>query len=228
MSVIALWRADESLRSFPEHLPVTAEQSQDGWSRSQAWGTTVHQWSSCEGKRRRAGLLPHLCIRSVRSDSWHPRADWTVRLHFLFPILLPPLSAAHSQGRAAVEQMLQIAAAALHRGPRRRSFHLCPVLDFPVWNGARVLKRSTTDIPELIPPNAKPIVMSALLFVDKPLVKDFFFHMNWWLNRGCINNSMQNKLLSYPSYSTFNCLTCNSQSVLIVIQTRRRATVMIM
>lgn len=88
-----------------EHLPVIADQIQDGRSCSQKRGTTVHQRDSREGKRRRAGLLPHLSLRSVRSNSGNPRAVWTVWLHFLFPRLFSPLSAAHSQGRTAVEQM---------------------------------------------------------------------------------------------------------------------------
>ena len=123
-----------------QHLPVTADQSQDGWSRSQARGATVHQRSGCEGQRRCAGLLPHLCICPVWSNSWHPGADWTLWLYFLLPLSVSPLPVAHSQGRTAVEQILQITAAALHRGPCWRSFHLRPFLDFPLRDGACVLK----------------------------------------------------------------------------------------
>lgn len=135
-------RSRQEVRSWISAAPpsVVAEQSQDGWSWGQARGTTVHQWSGRKGQRSCAGLLPHVCVCAVRSDSRHPRPDGTVWLHFLFPLLISSLSAAHSQGRTAVEQILQIAAAALHRRPRWRSFHLRPLLDFLVWDGARVLK----------------------------------------------------------------------------------------
>lgn len=89
-----------------QHLPVIADQSQDGRSCRQAWGPTVHQWSGCEGQRRCAGLLPHLCLCPVRGHSWHPGADRTVRLHFLFPLCLSPLLVAHSQSWTAMEQIL--------------------------------------------------------------------------------------------------------------------------
>lgn len=59
----------------------------------------------------------------------------------------------------------------------------------------------------------KPIILSALLFVDKRLVKAVRFFCFELLNRRCVNNySMQNKLSFYPSCSilvTINLLNLN-------------------
>lgn len=130
---------------------LTANHIQDGRSRGQTRGAAVHQRGCHERERRRAGLLPHVRVGPVRSDGRHPRADGTSRLRFLLPVLLPPLSVAHPESGPAMEQMLQISAAALHWRSRRGPFHLRPVLDLPVRNGARVLRPPATKIIAMFP-----------------------------------------------------------------------------
>lgn len=114
--------------------------SQHGHSSSQTRGTAVHQWGGRQRKQRGARLLPHVRVCSVRGDSGHPRANWTLRLRLLFPCLFPAVFAPDSQSRSTMEQVLQISTSAFYRRPRGRPLYLRVVLDFPLRNGACVLK----------------------------------------------------------------------------------------
>lgn len=102
----------------------------------------VHQWDCSKGQRCCAGLLSYIGVGSIRGYSRHPWANRTLWLHFLFPRLLPPLPSPYPQGWTSVEQVFQISPPPVHRGARWGPFYLRPILDFPLRNGARVLKRS--------------------------------------------------------------------------------------
>lgn len=128
---------------------MTAYQSQDGRSCGQARGTAVHQRSRCEGQRCCPGLLPHVCLCPVWSNSWHPGADWTLWLYFLLLLCISSLRAAYSQGWTALEQIFQITTTSLYWRSCGRSFYIHPILDFPVWDGACVLKCSNANDPKL-------------------------------------------------------------------------------
>ncbi|KAL2297408.1 hypothetical protein Nmel_016709 [Mimus melanotis] len=108
----------------------------------QAGGAAVHQRGGGAGQRGHPGLLPHLGVRPVGSHRGDPRPHRPARLHLLLPGLRAPVRAAGAESRAAVEQVLQVAEAAVHGGARGRALHLRPVLDFPVRNGSRVLSGS--------------------------------------------------------------------------------------
>lgn len=125
--------------------------SQHGHSSSQTRGTAVHQWGGRQRKQRCAWLLPHVRVRSVRSDSGHPWANGTLRLCLLLSCFFPAVFAPDSQSRSPMEQVLQISTSALYRRPRGRPLYLRAVLDFPLRNGACVLKglgqyRSRVDV----------------------------------------------------------------------------------
>lgn len=128
---------------------MTADLSQDGRSCGQARGTAVHQRSSCERQRRCPGLLSHVSLGPVWSNSWHPGADWTLWLYFLLLLCVSSLRAAHSQGWTALEQIFQITTTSLYWRSCGWSFYLHPILDFPVRDGACVLKCSNSNNPKL-------------------------------------------------------------------------------
>lgn len=139
--------------------PVSSQRvlaSQHGHSSSQTRGTAVHQWGGRQRKQRGARLLPHVRVCSVRGDSGHPRANWTLRLRLLLPCLFPAVFAPDSQSRSTMEQVLQISTSAFYRRPRGRPLYLRVVLDFPLRNGACVLKglgqcRSRVDVEHGLP-----------------------------------------------------------------------------
>ncbi len=125
--------------------------SQHGHGSRQTRGTAVHQRSGRQRKQRCARLLPHVRVRALRGHGGHPRPDRTLRFHLLCPCVFPAVLAPDSQSRSPVEQVLQISTSAVYRGPRGRPLYIRAVLDFPLRNGACVLKglgqyRSRVDV----------------------------------------------------------------------------------
>ena len=102
--------------------------------------TTIHKRDCCEGQRRGSGLLSHICVSSVWGNSRNSWLNWALRLRLLFTRIVSTIPSTHPQGRSSVEQVLQISATPLYRGPCWGSFYLHPILDFPLRNGACILK----------------------------------------------------------------------------------------
>lgn len=119
---------------------VFALTSRHGHGSSQTRRTAVHQRGGRPRKQRRAGLLPHVRVRSVRGYSGHPWPYGTLRLCVLLPGFFPAVIAFDSQSRSPMEQVLQISTSALYRRPGGRPLYLRAILDFPLRNGTCVLK----------------------------------------------------------------------------------------
>lgn len=125
----SLWQASYEKREYKH-----------GFCGGETGRTTIHQRSCSEGQCRCAGLLSYIGVGFVRGNSRHSWPNWALRLRFLFPRFVSTFPSPHPQGRSSVEQVLQIPAAFIHGWSCWGSFYIRPILDFPLWNGACILK----------------------------------------------------------------------------------------